>query len=415
MAENKKYKNIRATDLWSGLMKGRIQDKYQNITKLKQYTDLDLWNIQVNKLNALTNMGSSSLQYKNASEVVLNSNKQLADLNAKLPVAVTNAVYSKIIELLNLGLWGNESNPTRRWKEGLITEEARDRKVQEAISLLDELLDYIGVHKTLKKEVIDFYTKRITKQSGKNEIYTQVKADYTEKLAVDILSKNKGWKVLQTGRVADELGLSIIQDIMAFDRTDLKKQFKNQAGVSVSYDYAVKTSGGKIQKTAQSLDDLFRQIESLQVDEQIQLSNELRDVLEKASVLSTQVKSGRNQNILTEAKRNQVNLNQINFFKEFRVLKEMYYDRTLPWKDKSQQKSKTLSSLANYALSKEIAEETALSKNELYFTEEGFITAGAWMKNKHRLLKFTPEVQSMGNDFETAQRRYQLYKVAARG
>ena len=49
------------------------------------------------------------------------------------------------------------------------------------------------------------------------------------------------------------------------------------------------------------------------------------------------------------------------------------------FKPVGQQSSETLEALANYHLSLSIG-ETALSKNQVYLTADGFVTASQWME-----------------------------------
>jgi len=56
-------------------------------------------------------------------------------------------------------------------------------------------------------------------------------------------------------------------------------------------------------------------------------------------------------------------------------------------------------------LSKNIA-KTALAKNQVYLTSDGFVTASQWMKQYSRYLIFTPGVTSVSGDFLTKSRPY---------
>ena len=395
-------------DLWSGLITGPVWNKYMGINQLTTYADSVLLNTQIQKLQVLEK-GTNSLKYKNASNFILNSKNQMISLNNGLTSKIENQIYGRIIELLNLGLWSNENNPTRKWHDQISSKAKRDSEAKAAIRELKELLNKVSISKPLAKEIVETFEQRIRTQSGNNEQYTQIKADYAEKLAADILSKNEGWKVLQTGKLADLLGQSILEDIMAFDRQKAARSFSN-GGMTM---YIKTAGGGKQAIIVHSLDELFQKIEKLNINETIQLDNELYDTLRQASVLSTQVKSGRNnQPILTEAKRNAISLgiNGIDFFNKYDILKQIYFDKDIPWKDISQQNSSQLASLTNYKLSQEIG-KTAISMNQLYFTEQGFVSASEWMKNNKRLLRFSTPITRMDKNFNEAEYHYQLYKM----
>jgi hypothetical protein len=76
----------------------------------------------------------------------------------------------------------------------------------------------------------------------------------------------------------------------------------------------------------------------------------------------------------------------------------------------SEGSSKTLESLANFALSKSI-QKTTLMSNDIYFTKDGFITASQWMSTYEHMLKFKPGVNSLSLNMMRVVRPYSLEKV----
>ena len=196
---------------------------------------------------------------------------------------------------------------------------------------------------------------------------------------------------------------------MSFDKSKLNK-------ITGDFSYAVITEGGRQTKEASSLSDFFNDIEKIEGQYSITLDNSLYDALRDASILSTQVKSGRSgQPILTKAKRNAISLSQssgIGFFSDKEAayvrLHELYKAKDVQWKGVAN--STDLMALANYRLSKKIG-KTAISRNQLYFTEKGFVTASEWMQNNNAIIKFAAPAMGINTKFLSEQRRYQIYKA----
>ena len=163
--------------------------------------------------------------------------------------------------------------------------------------------------------------------------------------------------------------------------------------------------------SAGSLNDFFKQIEKLNANYTITLSDELYGALQQASILNTQVKSGMNgQPILTRAARNAITLEECGFsdFGLWRLYTQQ--DSYKYFKLDRNQDSKQLNAIANYYLSKSIG-KTNLAKNQLYYTELGFTTASRWMEVNKYMLKFFPAINSMALNMLTLSRQYRFRQV----
>lgn len=406
------------SNLWSSLIQGPVWDKYKTITRIKTNINTDLLlETQIKKLQALE--GKTKKQFLNASNFLKNIEEEYLKINDQIYNLSTQQIMGRILEILNLGLWGNELNPTRRWINNEINEAQRDKEANQAIQELQKLLIQIKVSEPLQEQIINDFENRIRKQKGNNQIYTQIKADYAEKLMVDLLSKNPNWITYQTGKwaqiVRDKTGKkttasALIEDTMSFNKNKLNQKF----GLPLSY--TVKYQDGKtISNTVTSLKQFLDVVDKLDIKAQIQLEDPLYEAVQKASELSTQVKSGRNnQPILSRAKRNAITLDNkgnkgIGFFQQYTILEKIYQDNTIPWIPLSQQNSKELDALANYQLSKEI-HRTNIAANALYYTEQGFVTASEWMSNTKQFIKFSHRIGHMGEDFIEAERQYKIAK-----
>lgn len=393
-------------DLFKGLIRAHGNRKYfyepfDDLNYVKIPTEAMMFQVQLNNLRDLEQ--SQSTKYKNTNEFLASANARLKGLDG-MEDTITNELYARLIQLLNTGLWSNDMNPTRRHAKGLIN---KDQKVQEIDKIMSEvhtILSRLNLSQGISKSTVDMLEKRLRKQSGKdNNAYTQQKADQAEKIMVEILNQNPVFKALQTGNFVDELGQQLIEDVMAFSKTN------NNFGQTLTFRVTKKKSEVGPTLHASSVEDLFNKVAKLSGRHTIHLSVPLYDALKQASVLTTQVKSGANsQPILTKAARNATSFQEIGFC--CGRLEELYSVAQSSFKDPALQDSKDLEALANYSLSLAIA-KTALNRNQLYYTERGLETASQWMAANNYMLRFNPGVTTMTPEFKTLMRRYQLMKV----
>lgn len=414
--KNQKNKTRRNNNLWNDLvLSAQESHKYrEDIDKIKIYSNDQIFSKQLEQLRKIE-ADTKSVQYSNASQFILQANNTLKELDATLEPAIVNQVYARLIELLNMGLWSNEANPTRRAlsvnEKGktVFDRKQRDAEAAAAVAEMRKILNNLALNKTISTKALEIFEKRILKQTGNTKQYVADKADLAEALAVEILSQNKGWKTIQTGAFKNKAGEQLIEDVMSFNLSDLGKK---QEGLT----YTVIIDDKRQSRKASSLQDFFTDIEKLEGKYSLILDNSLYDVLQQAAILSTQVKSGQQgQPILTKAERNSISLSQssgIGFFSDKETayvrLNELYKAKDIQWKGNDN--SKELAALANYRLSKKIA-KTTIKQNQLYFTEKGFVTASEWMQSHQATIKFAQPEMGIGTKFLSEPRRYQIYKA----
>ena len=54
---------------------------------------------------------------------------------------------------------------------------------------------------------------------------------------------------------------------------------------------------------------------------------------------------------------------------------------------------------------------TAITKNQVYLTEDGFVSASEWMKKTSKYLIFTKPVRSIDGEFLSKLRRYSFIEI----
>ena len=395
-------------DLFSGLIRNdlgyeQFYDKYEHLNNTTIPSELVLFRIQIQQLKQLEK--TKGKKYQNTEKFIKQAKNSINGIEKDIYNLSEEKIYARIIELLNAGLWGNvDMNPTRRLKEEIIDARQRDNEINAIIAEMTSLLNKINISQPLNKKVLDVLETRLTKQSGKlNKEYTNIKSDLAEQIAVELLNKNSGFQAIASGKFQDSLGQMLIEDAFVFNKKTMNTFFG-----TLSFEIIQK--GKKSQAQASSIFDLLNQINSLNGEYTISLSDPLYEALKKASALDAQVKSGRGaQPILTRAQRNVLDLEGFTPHS----LVELYNLQKTPdqyFLPEKQQNSKDLAALANYTLSKNIA-KTALASNQLYFTSKGIQTASMWMEQNNYMLKFYPEVHSMNKDFLTRKRQYQLRKI----
>ena len=397
-------------DLFKGLIKAKGNRKYfygdfQELNNVDIPTEAEMLKIQLDNLKSLEN--SKSKRYQYANDFLAKANSRLKNIEG-LEEEVTNELYARIIQLLNTGLWANtEHNPTRRHAMGAINKDQKLEEIDKIMLEVRQVLEKMNVNEGISQNIIESLDKRLRKQSGAdNKTYTNLKSDQAEQLMVEALNKNEGWQALQTGNFVDTLGQQLIEDVMTFQKNAF-------LGKGLSFKVINRTSKQSVNLHASSVEELLKKVSKLSGQYTIQLSAPLYDALKQASILNAQVKSGMNsQPILTRSARNSISFNEIGFC--CGKLEELYnIAGSEAWfKSPEEQKSKDLEALANYSLSQAIA-QTNLNKNQLYYTEQGFMTASQWMEKNTYMLKFNPGVTAMTPDFRILERRYQLMKAKA--
>ena len=403
------------SDLYRGLIKqnGRQHSFWGKYAYLNQWdqanlSDSVLFRLQLVHLKNLEQ--SANKQYNAASEFIKLSSQLLQLEEQEMDKQIGESIYSRILQLMNSAFASSKLNPLKNKDGDWATREEKNQNIDnlmlEVQSILEKIKPSEGIDQAIVQSLEDVFAHRGVK--GKMKEYQQTKADYAEKLAVDALNRNEGWKAIQTGNFVDKMGQQLIEDVMTFSKDSVNIPF---AGGSLNYKIKNKIDSSISTASAGSLNDFFTQVEKLNANYTITLSNKLYGALQQASILNTQVKSGMNgQPILTRAARNAITLEECGFsdFGLWRLYTQQ--DSYKYFKLDRNQDSKQLNAIANYYLSKSIG-KTNLAKNQLYYTELGFTTASRWMEVNKQMLKFFPAINSMALNMLTLPRQYRFRQV----
>lgn len=403
------------SDLYRGLIKqnGRQHSFWGKYAYLNQWDQADLndsvlFRLQLAHLRNLEQ--SANKQYNAASEFIKLSSQLLQLEEQEMDKQIEESIYGRILQLMNSAFISSELNPLKNKNGDWATREEKNQNIDnlmlEVQSILEKIKPGEGIDQAIVQSLEDIFAHRGVK--GKMKEYQQTKADYAEKLAVDALNRNEGWKAIQTGNFVDKMGQQLIEDVMAFSKDSVNIPF---AGGSLNYKIKNKVDLSTSTTSASSLNDFFKQVEKLNANYTITLSDELYGALQQASILNTQVKSGMDkQPILTRAARNAITLAECGFsdFGLWRLYTQQ--DSYKYFKLDKNQNSKQLNAIANYYLSKSIG-KTNLAKNQLYYTELGFTTASRWMEVNKQMLKFFPAINSMALNMLTLSRQYRFRQV----
>lgn len=399
-------------------------NRYQALTATIEreiQSDEMLFQLQIQHLQTLENKSPSLSQYGMANDFIQNAQGHIMDLNNNLVQQTSSQLYAGIIDAINTGLTSNKMSPVH-----LENIEQKNARIATICKDVEQLLRQINIDTQKEggfgRELLDKLQSRLTEMtlldqnSGtysqdryNNKTYVNIKADWGEKIGRDLIDTNPAFKSLQTGAIVDATNQQLIEDIMTFNKQALSKQLVNpfSNGIDFHIDVIIDNKNN-YSKKINTLQDLFNEVDMLGNQKySITISDDLYSALKAASIFNTQVKTGMQQNILTNAQRNAVSLEDVGLGNHG-LWQLMQYQQTHPEAKyyKKAQKSTTLSALTNYYLSKSIG-LTALSRNQVYFTKFGIQTASQWMTAAHRMLKFKPNITKVDLNLKTP-RRYTL-------
>lgn len=392
------------SDLYSGLIqpylrKGQGGEEfwglYDQLDATK--TPTDFLKVQIAGMRTL----ESSANYDVANSF-LKAAPQLLNQEDAVEELVGDEVYERIFELLNAGLRGSSVNPYKNTSKG----ENVIPKIQAIILELQTLLNSIGMDSSVSSSVVMALQNRLMTfdwNSPTPHDYIMAKADFMEELMAHRINQNPALRSIVTGAWTDSSGKQLIEDALTFAKNGINIPFKYG-----NLKFTINTSEGSSSRTANSIEDFLNQLDALNGQEfKVSLSDELYEELRLASVLSGQAKSGMSQAILNKNKRNSMSLEEAGFdpILLWTLYQEDMATKTEFFKPTGEQDSETLEALANYALSKSIA-NTALKFNQVYLTAEGFVSASDWMEKTERYLVFSPGVRSVDGAFLTRKRPY---------
>lgn len=403
------------SDLYRGLIRRELRKGQRGEEFWGRYNALDSTVIPTESFLKLQVEGLKALEqtknYEEVNKFLQQAQNNLSQENAQVEELVANEVYSRIIELINSGLTGSAINPYQVVKknggQAYKGNAEVEGEISKIINELSQLLTQVKVNEGTAQQIIDSVQNRLNsfEWGPTPQSYIKEKADLIEMLMVDKMNQNEGFRAIVTGSWTNQ-GMQLIEDMFAFAKGQEYTVFD---GDLAKMKFTIKTDGNFETRTAQSAGDLLDQMDALNgTNASISLSDELYDALQKAAVIAGQAKSGMaGQAILNKNQRNAISLADVNF--DPKLLWDLYQvdmqEKTQYFKEYGQQNSADLAVLANYALSKNIA-KTAINRNQLYLTAEGFVTASQWMERNGQYLVFMPAVRQVGGDFMSRSRPY---------
>jgi hypothetical protein len=410
-------------DLFSGLInlkkvgnhRAFYGSRYESLNNFN-YTEADLQKLQIVHLSSYLEGNKGKKRYDNAVYFISEMSKNAENEKNELQKKSINQIYKRIIELLNSTLVSSEESIryNKESKQFYNISQIKE-KGSEKYKELSILLNYIQSEEPIPTNILEMFEKSLNyrkfnfKTNKKAFIeYVQNKAEYAEELAVQALNKNKNWISIRSGNFVDSFGKQLIEDVITFSKKDNSFTDNNGNLLNLSLNIIGEENNKVI--NVSSVEELIKELEGLSGKYTVQLSDELYDALKEISVLNTQVKSGINQSLFNKnMERNKITLGQIGFNSS--PLWELFTLKNPNPYFKKSGSSKDLSLLTNYYLSKSI-NMTVLSKNELYYTKDGFVTAAEWMAKNNKVLKFNPDILKMSINMLTLNRGYKLASLS---
>lgn len=382
---------------------------YSKLNYYHEISPLIIQRMQMKYLFELQNRENMVEKLYKINQIIKNFSERVNlkdELTEKIEKEAGNNILVYLLNLLNSPFSTNKNYfQKREFKNNLEKNQAATTMVQE----LSELLTAIGYKKLPKAKFEKFFKKALLEKwedvatEAGFEKYVHWKAQLLEDAVVAIINQDPDFSAINSGRfyaLSDKKQL--IQDMFMIPDTDYHIRFNSNLSYELHQD-------GKVidTRTTRNMSGFFTQISKIKDKTiSVHVPNELYDVLKNFT--KVQIKSGfNNQTILNANDKNAITLAEIGGSKSgpFLGLQKLY--DIDPNYINIGASSKTLSSWANYLLSREIA-QTSLSHNDVYFTDSGFMTAAQWLGSHHYILKFKTDVDSVTSDLLSRSRAYAL-------
>lgn len=316
---------------------------------------------------------------------------------------VDDAIGQRLMKLINAALSHERNSEDSILKEG----EKNIEQTKQAVKNLKEmvtLLKKLTSSSTINGSQLDKFLILIKKAYANALIsnstsykYVQGKANAAEYAVATVIEQHHNWKAVVTGNWVDEKGQQLIEDVFVFDKETLKSYGNKTITIKIT------TKKGKTKKIEKKLKDV------LEIKGTVKLgSDESYNLIRQLKLFSVQAKSGIGQRIFTNAKRNAISLDEIGRFGEANAVYDLYVEdigrSDARWfKPTEEQNSKSLNVFANMQLSQNIL-STVLSKNEVYFTVDGFVTAREWLIKRNSYVTFKDRITQLSIDMMTTPR-----------
>ena len=378
-------------------------NKYSQLNTCTIPDKIAIINEQIRQLKLLQ---ENNIRYENVEKFLEKLNKNTDNILNSVSTYVTQDIYGYVLSLMNSGLRGSSNNPYHLAKSS--ADEAGFYQ-DDILNTLKELLNKLNIDGSLSLDMINTLGQRL--KVSENEFWNVQSWDYVikkanegEQLAAELIRQNSDLNAIVTGKWIDSAGKQLIEDVMAFSKSNYQENFSQ----GLTFYTRIDNNSAWIPQTAMNINELLNKSNSSIA---IKLSNELYDKLRELSSFNTQVKTTGDKRLalLNQNVRNSLLWENYATTKELTLLTELYKeDLDTPWnwfKKPKEQYSEALIALTNFALSTNI-QKTNLKANELYYTSKGFTTAATWIEQTGRYLVFKPPVSYLTSNFMKNKYRY---------
>ena len=386
----------------SSLKTGLLLDSTQNEAWWGKYTWLE--NLQPPGIQAikeaqrkiLANEEQALSKKCKAANKFLQQLKQydVDSLEYETDKAVDDAIGSRLMKLINAGLNKEFGTEDAILKEGA-TYQSKQEQIVKNLTELENILRSLSSTGKANTQFLDKFLNTMKRayssvsiKEGATRQYIQNKAKAAEYATAIAINQNPEWRAIVTGKWVDELGRQLIEDVLVFSEQTIQ--------LHGNIPIAVRITGrdGKTKTVTKKLKEV------LEVKGTVRLaSNDDYEKIRQLKLFSIQSKSGIEQNIFTQAQRNAIKLGDIGGFGKAQDVYHLFVldinrEDARWFKNSNEQYSDDLHAFADMQLSQNIL-KTVLSKNEIYFTTEGFITAREWLIKKNRYITFKDRITNL--------------------
>jgi hypothetical protein len=386
------------SDFKTGLLLESVQREawWGRYTWLENLQNPSIENLKAAQNKVLANQEANLNKKCQAVNTFLNKIKgyNTANLEENTERIVDDAIGQRLMKLINAGLNHERYSEDSILKEGMNDKTQREQAIRNLEEMNTLLRGITSSGKTNEQQLNKFMSlmKRAYDSASywdaTTREYVRKKAAAAEYATAVAINQHPDWKAIVTGNWVDEKGRQLVEDILVFDDKTLTLYGNIPIKVRIT------TRQGKTEVRTKKLKDV------LEIKGTVRLaSNEDYKKIQQLKLFSAQVKSGIDQNIFTGAQRNAISLAEIGGFGKANAIYGLYVEdigrSDARWfKNTQEQNSESLNIFANMQLSQNIL-KTVLSKNEIYFTTEGFTTAREWLIKKNRYVTFKDRITQL--------------------
>lgn len=395
------------SDFKTGLLLDSIQKEawWGRYTWLENLQNPSIENLKAAQRKILANQEASLAKNCKAVNEFLNKIKgyNAEGLEENTDRIIDDAIGQRLMKLINAALNREKESNDSIIQEGMSDEEQRKQAIDNLEEMNTILKNITSSGKTNEEQLKKFISlmKRAYSSASywdaTTREYVRKKAAAAEYATAIAINQNPEWRAIVTGDWVDKKGQQLVEDILVFDEKTISLHGNIPIKVRIT------NKKGKTEIRSKKLKDI------LEIKGTVRLaSNEDYKKIQKLKLFSAQVKSGIDQNIFTGAQRNAISLSQVGGFGNANAIYSLYVEdigrSDARWfKNTNEQYSESLNLFANMQLSQNIL-KTVLSKNEVYFTTEGFTTAREWLIKKNKYITFKDKITQLSVGMMTEPR-----------